>query len=931
MISKKTSLLIPSQLPEFIRDDPNYSTFVLFLQAYYEWMEEQGGAVYGSKNLTNYYDIDKTLDSFLDYYKTEFLNLFPQGSLVDQRKLIKHSKEIFGTKGTPQSFKFLFKVLYGSDVEIFNTKDFVFRASDGKWIVTKTIQLNSIDPLWKLAVGYKVFGTQSFGYATIQSVTQDNLFTTLVLSDVTKAFVSGEKVKIVDSLNKPVLIENTSLTAVIVGLVNSVEINTAYRGTGYSVNDPVVFYGGLDPNVAVPIGANAYISSVTTSTMNGILRVKGGTGYTTAANTDVNISAPVSGVQASAVLKSVDSNNYVVTWVTTDTIQDPDYPNRENITLNSTFSFPNTGITNANVALSIVLSHATLNTYGVNAFTMVNPGLGYTDATTTIDVLGKYIATDDTKKTFASLGMLSPINIVNPGINYNIGETIIFTGGSGFGAYANVTNVDSTTKGILSVEYFGDANTVLPLGGMGYRLDGLPTLSINTVSGSGAVLTVTGLVGDDAIVTPDLEPAGKISSIRLTETGQNYIARPNVSLRILDLLVYNNNPNDSVQTGDRLIQTTNDLPTGNTTFFANVDSVSVYTSNTDAYATTYKVRLYNYSSDNINTSANLIVVRSNELIGSNLRVNTANVDIYTSGKKIYGNGLARATVKLLQGVQIGNGIFLNSDGQPSGSSILQDEDYNEYTYFLKVNEALTKYKDTALSFLHPSGTHYKTYNKLDNDVGFDITTSSQSIPFTSLSSLLGVYLYTANIANTNFSNTIVFTGLSGVNIANVVLPNSFVTFYTPYGQPFTSKVVGTNYANTLVLEDNWITSVPNVAFGQSIVGTNTINILETTNAWTIGTGNSFNYLSDFININDNITYDGNTSNVVYVSQQSRTPSINLYNITLANANGYITVTRNVVTSNVWVAGNVAVAELVQIQTESGNVMTSEISDILILG
>ena len=35
----KTSIRIPSQLPEFIRDDLNYETFVAFVQAYYEWLE----------------------------------------------------------------------------------------------------------------------------------------------------------------------------------------------------------------------------------------------------------------------------------------------------------------------------------------------------------------------------------------------------------------------------------------------------------------------------------------------------------------------------------------------------------------------------------------------------------------------------------------------------------------------------------------------------------------------------------------------------------------------------------------------------------------------------------------------------------------------------------------------------------------------------
>ena len=40
-LSKKTSVQIAQQLPEFVRDDPNYQNFVLFLEAYYEWLETQ--------------------------------------------------------------------------------------------------------------------------------------------------------------------------------------------------------------------------------------------------------------------------------------------------------------------------------------------------------------------------------------------------------------------------------------------------------------------------------------------------------------------------------------------------------------------------------------------------------------------------------------------------------------------------------------------------------------------------------------------------------------------------------------------------------------------------------------------------------------------------------------------------------------------------
>ena len=39
--SHLTSLLVPSQLPEFVRDE--YPTFVTFLEAYYEFLEKKQG------------------------------------------------------------------------------------------------------------------------------------------------------------------------------------------------------------------------------------------------------------------------------------------------------------------------------------------------------------------------------------------------------------------------------------------------------------------------------------------------------------------------------------------------------------------------------------------------------------------------------------------------------------------------------------------------------------------------------------------------------------------------------------------------------------------------------------------------------------------------------------------------------------------------
>ena len=105
---QKTSLLVPSQLPEFIRDNPDYSNFVLFLQAYYEWLEETNNVTDRTKNLLNYKDIDETTTEFLNYFYNDFLSYFPTEILADKQKVIKIAKELYQSKGTPASFQFLF-------------------------------------------------------------------------------------------------------------------------------------------------------------------------------------------------------------------------------------------------------------------------------------------------------------------------------------------------------------------------------------------------------------------------------------------------------------------------------------------------------------------------------------------------------------------------------------------------------------------------------------------------------------------------------------------------------------------------------------------------------------------------------------------------------------------------------------------------------
>lgn len=124
----KLSTLVASQLPEFIRED--YPTFVAFLQAYYEYLETT------QADLVTIRDIDKTLDSFIEFFKNEVAPNSPQYPFSGENERFNFSriKDHHLAKGSELSYKFLFRLLFNKNVTVQFPGTQVLRASDGKWI-----------------------------------------------------------------------------------------------------------------------------------------------------------------------------------------------------------------------------------------------------------------------------------------------------------------------------------------------------------------------------------------------------------------------------------------------------------------------------------------------------------------------------------------------------------------------------------------------------------------------------------------------------------------------------------------------------------------------------------------------------------------------------------------------------------------------------
>ena len=98
-----------------------YIAFVTFLEAYYEWMEQQSNAIEATRSARIVNDIDTTLDAFVTYFKEDYL-LVLDSFLMIKKALLKNIKEFYQLKGTDKALILLFRMLFNEEVSVYYQK-----------------------------------------------------------------------------------------------------------------------------------------------------------------------------------------------------------------------------------------------------------------------------------------------------------------------------------------------------------------------------------------------------------------------------------------------------------------------------------------------------------------------------------------------------------------------------------------------------------------------------------------------------------------------------------------------------------------------------------------------------------------------------------------------------------------------------------------
>lgn len=386
---ERVSIKVENQLPDFVKQD--HTTFVSFLEAYYEYMEQEGKPYEIIGNLNNYANLGKTTDDFLKYFKKQFGEDIPEAVFQNVNKpfVLKRLRDFYRAKGSEKSFQFFFRLLYNEEIDIYYPGQDMLRTSDGKYQksqIIRVVDTSGQDNVFKI-VGKKITGQTSGASAVVESVLNESIGSFIVST----VYLSGTAGTFVEEI-----ISDGVYSFNLGGMLIDTKITTA--GNNYSIGDVIPISGGgaAGSGTAIKVQelTGGYISSITID--------NGGSSYQVGDKLifDNDSHLNINGRTASVIVKSVDGSGSI-------TSVNIENKGRGYTSLPTISGGSGTGAQFTIVGFGIG---------GVAKLKLVNNGFGF-ESTPTLDFTTKG---DGTAQGTATIGYYEP--------NFNIG----FSGESGF-------------------------------------------------------------------------------------------------------------------------------------------------------------------------------------------------------------------------------------------------------------------------------------------------------------------------------------------------------------------------------------------------------------------------------------------------------------------------------------------------------------------
>jgi hypothetical protein len=294
-IQDRISELIVSQSPDYVVDQ--YPQFLVFLKAYYQFLEQNRGAQEVLQNINVYSDIDTTAEDLVEKFFKTYAYDIEESDNVNYQFLIKNIREIYKRKGTESAYRILFNIFFNETIEFFYPYTLVLRPSSGKLITPVILRVKESQSSSKIYdfENTEVVGSISKAKATVNKVIRYNIENYDVYelylnnNSIVGTFLPEEEI----TANKAILINGFPETYVVRGQLFSTikRIKPKNAEQGYSVGSDLLIqdssgisgkakiksvdqYGRIKTVEIVNSGINyssnvSVISNLPTETING--------------------------------------------------------------------------------------------------------------------------------------------------------------------------------------------------------------------------------------------------------------------------------------------------------------------------------------------------------------------------------------------------------------------------------------------------------------------------------------------------------------------------------------------------------------------------------------------------------------------------------------------------------------------------------------
>lgn len=699
--NNRTSVLIKSQVPAFVRDE--HERFVEFLEYYYKFLEQDGHLNYVTKNFTKFKDINEIKEdvdydtvagsqhnlleendyhAFLQKMYDNFTASIPESILADRSLLLKHAKEFYRSRGSEKSIQFLMRALYNEEVEFYYPKNDILRASDGKWFVEKSLNVKDFavnnvanSSAFTLFRGRTIRGATSNSTCTVEAVDQyydsGTLVTELKISAVEQDFKNGEQLFTFFEEQGQVKHLSCNLFS---GIIVSATVTSSGSGYVQGAGVPVESNSGS--------GGIVIISKVAKANLEGKIK-------------SVLVTLPGAGFRVNdPLLFTGGGGKDAAGIISTVNIDESFHPSSYNIVGSRIIDLQDVPIANSITYEAInegfaYTNLATLWTNTSNLTVSTGAGSGITNITLSglLRTSNVYFETGDLITVTNTEFQVIKSNTVN--------NTLTISSPGLAGGLSGET---------LRVKKKPNANTIMQQSMVYWSYDNCGPIVATAITnpGSGYIEIPTVDVRSNTFV----RSFGILGRMEIIDGGMGY-QQGNVIEFINQYGDYGEGANGVVTLVDAngTIQQVTFYPrVGYNTGGAGYSMLALPKAN---------VITTTGSGANIAVTAIIgdgeLLEATSNVIGSieRLRVISGGAGYLTNptiNLKSQGDGTAVAFANIVTGIYTYPGRYINDDGHLSGYNFIQDRDYYQpYSYVVKSDVSFNKYRKTVKELLHPAG------------------------------------------------------------------------------------------------------------------------------------------------------------------------------------------------------------------------------------